>query len=94
MKSPKRAFWAGGTVAAAIILPPMVLGMLSIYAGKTGASLWLLTPFALDAIQYASTTLILTTLLAQFSFFGFLNFQLTRQLKKVGESASKALLKS
>jgi len=94
MKSQKRAIWAGGTVAAAIILPPMVLGMLSIYAGKTGASLWLLTPFALDAIQYASTTLILTTLLAQFSFFGFLNFQLTRQLKKAGESASKALLKS
>ncbi|OCR02088.1 hypothetical protein BCD67_07860 [Oscillatoriales cyanobacterium USR001] len=94
MKSPKRAFWAGGTVAALIILPPMVLGMLSIYAGKTGASLWLLTPFALDAIQYASTSLIVSTLLGQFAFFGFLNFQLTRQLKKAGESASKALLKS
>jgi hypothetical protein len=94
MKSPKRAFWAGGTVAAAIILPPMVLGMLSIYAGQTGGSLWLLTPFALDVIQYASTSLIVSTLLAQFAFFGFLNFQLTRQLKKAGESASKALLKS
>jgi hypothetical protein len=94
MKSAKRAFWAGGTVAAAIILPPMVLGMLSIYAGKTGASLWLLTPFALDVIQYASTSLIVSTLLGQFAFFGFLNFQLTRQLKKAGESASKALLKS
>ena len=94
MKSQKRAIWAGGTVATAIILPPMVLVMLSIYAGKSGTSLWLLTPFALDAIPHASMTLILTTLLAQFSFFGFLNFQLNRQLKKVGESASKALLKS
>lgn len=94
MKTSKRAFWAAGTVAAAIILPPMILGVLSINPGENGGGLWLLTPFALDAIRYASINVIVSTLLAQFAFFGFLNFQLTRQLKKTGESASKALLKS
>ncbi|HLO52056.1 MAG TPA: hypothetical protein VK211_26875, partial [Kamptonema sp.] len=94
MKTSKRAFWAAGTVAAAIILPPMILGVLSINPGENGGGLWLLTPFALDAIRYASINVIVSTLLAQFAFFGFLNFQLTRQLKKAGESASKALLKS
>lgn len=94
MKTSKRSLWAGGTVAAGIILPPMILGVLSINPGENGGSLWLLTPFALDAIRYASINVIVSTLLAQFAFFGFLNLQLTRQLKKAGESASKALLKS
>lgn len=94
MKTSKRSLWAAGTVAAAIILPPMILGVLSINPGENGGGLWLLTPFTLYALKYASENLIVTTFLAQFAFFAFLNWQLTRQLKQAGESASKALLKN
>lgn len=92
MKTPKRALWAAGVAGSAIFLPPFILSVLSINPGSTGGSLWLLTAFPWSAINYASTTLVFQVLLVQWTVLGLLNWQLTKQLHKAGESASKALL--
>ncbi|MBE9125858.1 MULTISPECIES: ABC transporter permease [unclassified Coleofasciculus] len=92
MKTRKRGIWAIGTLAAAIGLPPFVLSVLSIYPGQEGGGLWLFTAFAWDnVIQHASATLLFQTLLIQVGILSVLNWQLTRQLQRLGESASKAL---
>ncbi len=92
MKTPKRAIWATGTLIAVISLPPIILTVLSIYPGQNGGGLWLLTAFPWsNVMQYASPILILQAILIQVGVLGVLNWQLTRQLGRAGESASKAL---
>ncbi|MGH7999480.1 MAG: ABC transporter permease [Brasilonema sp.] len=91
MKTPKRAFWAFATAATAMFLPPMLLGMLGIHTYKI-IILWLLTSFSWVAISEAETRTIFMALLAQLSILALLNFQLIRQAKLAGESATKALL--
>jgi len=91
MKTSKRSLWAIGTVAAVMFLPPMILQLLTIYPSKN-ATLWLFSSFPWAGVIYASTTTIFMALLAEFSVLALLNFQLTRQVKLAGESATKALL--
>lgn len=91
MKTPKRAFWAIGTVTAAIFLPPMLLGILGIHAYKNPI-LWLLTSYSWTGISEAGTTTSFMAFLGQLSILALLTFQLTRQAKLAGESATKALL--
>ncbi|NMG09280.1 ABC transporter permease subunit [Brasilonema sp. UFV-L1] len=91
MKTPKRAFWAFGTTTTAMFLPPILFGVLGISAYNT-QSLWLLTSFSWMGISEAATTTIFMALLAQLSILALLNFQLIRQARLVGESATKALL--
>ncbi|WYL94762.1 MAG: ABC transporter permease subunit [Gloeotrichia echinulata IR180] len=91
MKNSKRAFWAIGTVAAAMFLPALILQLLGIYPSKH-ATVWLFSTFPWEAIQYSATTTIFMALLADFTVLALLNFQLTRQIKLAGESATKALL--
>lgn len=92
MKTPKRALWAAGVAGSAIFLPPFILSVLSVNPGSHGGSLWLLTAFSWGAVKYASETLVFQVLLVQWTCLGLLNWQLSKQLRKAGESASKALL--
>jgi hypothetical protein len=55
---------------------------------------WLISPFPAVALQYASITTIFSVILAEWGILALLSLQLTRQLRKIGESASKAMLTS
>ncbi|WP_026082288.1 ABC transporter permease subunit [Mastigocladopsis repens] len=91
MKTPKRSFWTFGTLAAAIFLPLMILQILGISAYKTHI-LWLFSSFLWMGVPEASMTTIFMTFVGELSIIALLTFQLTRQVKLVGESATKALL--
>ena len=93
MKTNKRAIWAAGTVVAANVLPPSILMLLSLYPDSAGkwVGLWLFTTAPWDALKYVSAMLVIQALLVQWSILGLLNWQLTRQLRRIGESESKAL---
>ncbi|ABA22573.1 conserved hypothetical protein [Trichormus variabilis ATCC 29413] len=96
MKNEQRLFWANGMVGTVIILPPIVLAMLFSNPGNQ-PFLWLLSVAAPIIILYPSTGYIPTmtaflALLGHGGILGLLMFQITRQLKKSGESATKALL--
>jgi len=90
LKTPKRSFWAIGTIGAVTFLPPMILEVLGISWKYPNAWLFSIYPWA--AIQYSGATTIFMAFLAQFSVLALLNFQLTKQVRLAGESATKALL--
>ncbi|MFP4103505.1 ABC transporter permease, partial [Coleofasciculus sp.] len=93
MKTPKRGIWATGIVVATIVLPPTLLSVLSIYPGQNWGGLWLFTAFPWDYVmRHASIGLVLQAFLVQVIILGGLNWQLRRQLRLAGESATKALL--
>jgi len=93
MKTSKRGIWATGIVVAAIVLPPTLLSVLSIFPGQSWGGLWLFTAFPWDYVmRHASVGLVLQAFLIQVIILGGLNWQLTRQLRRAGESATKALL--
>ncbi|WP_315790299.1 ABC transporter permease subunit [Fischerella sp. JS2] len=91
MKTSKPSVWAIGTVAAAMFLPPMFLGMLNLNP-ETHSTLWLLSSFPWAGLEYATTTTVFVALLGELSVLVLLNLQLKRQIKIAGESAIKALL--
>ncbi|MEH2137073.1 ABC transporter permease subunit [Nostoc sp.] len=91
LKTPKRSFWAIGTLGTAMFLPSLILGLLGI-SSSAYPTVWLFSTFPWAAIEYASATTIFMAFLAQLSVLALLNFKLTRQVKLVGESATKALL--
>lgn len=97
MKAQNRIFWAIGTIGAALLLPPVILGVLSIQPGTTAGFLWFFTAGAPIVVLsppggYISSMMLWLAILGQWSVFALLNFQLTRQLRVAGESATKALL--
>ncbi len=89
MKTPKRAIWAAGTVMGLIILPPIVFAFLSL---DSQSPVWLLSGFPWVSIEYAGAGTVLMAIVGQSLGLVLLNVQLTRQLRKAGESATKALL--
>ena len=89
MKTPKRAIWAAGTVMGLIILPPLVFAFLSL---SSDSAAWLLSGFPWVSIEHAGATTVLMAIVGQSLGLVLLNVQLTRQLRKAGESATKALL--
>jgi hypothetical protein len=91
MKNPKRYVWAVGTIAVAMFLPSIILSILSISPSKHPI-LWLFSTFPWAAIEYTQTTTIFMALLAELTVVALLNFQLNRQIRVLGESATKALL--
>ncbi|MEH2162138.1 MAG: ABC transporter permease [Nostoc sp.] len=91
LKTPKRSFWAVGTIGAVTFLPPMILEFIGISSWKY-PTIWLFSTFPWAAIEHTSATTIFMALLAQLSVLTLLNFQLTRQVRLAGESATKALL--
>lgn len=91
LKTSKRSFWAIGTLGAVMFLPPMILEFIGISSWKH-SSIWLFSTFPWAVIEYVGATTIFMALLAQLSVLALLNFQLTRQVRLAGESATKALL--
>ncbi|MDZ8222026.1 ABC transporter permease subunit [Nostoc sp. ChiVER01] len=91
LKTPKRSFWAIGTIGVVSFLPPMILGFLGISSSKY-PTVWLFSTFPWAAIQYSGATTIFMAFLAELSVLALLNFQLTKQVRLAGESATKALL--
>ncbi|MGH1395659.1 MAG: hypothetical protein ACRAVC_16770 [Trichormus sp.] len=95
MKNGQRLFWTNGILGAVIILPVFALAILFSYPEKH-TLLWLLSVAApLIALHPPSGVSLITLLLAimgHAGILGLLLFQMTRQLKKVGESATKQLL--
>jgi hypothetical protein len=90
MKTNKRSLWATGTIAALLVLPPMIIGVLSIDTTKT-LPLGCFQPLPWVGIEHATTTTMFMALLGEWGVLVLLNLQLTRQLRRAGESASKAL---
>ncbi|MBG1258668.1 ABC transporter permease subunit [Nostoc commune] len=91
LKTPKRSFWAIGTISAVTFIPPITLEFLDISLWKH-PTIWLFSTFPWAAIQYSGATTIFMALLAQLSVLALLNFQLIKQVRLAGESATKALL--
>jgi hypothetical protein len=94
-KNRNREIWAAGTVASAILLPPLILQILSLSPGEYPI-LWLSSIFAgfwSSSPYIGSGNTILFSILSQWSVLVLLNLKLRSQLKLAGESASKALLK-
>jgi hypothetical protein len=91
LKTPKRSFWAIGTISAVMFLPAIVLECIGMSSWKYPA-IWLFSTFPWSAIQYSGATTIFMAFITQLSVLALLNFQLTRQVRLAGESATKALL--
>ncbi|MFW9258165.1 ABC transporter permease subunit [Nostoc sp. CALU 546] len=91
LKTPKRSFWAIGTISAVTFLPPMILEFIGMSSWKH-PTVWLFSTFPWAAIEYSGATTIFMALLAELTVLALLNFQLTRQVRLAGESATKALL--
>ncbi|MDF5708637.1 MAG: ABC transporter permease [Nostoc sp. S4] len=91
LKTPKRSFWAIGTIGAVMFLPPMILEFIGMSSEKN-PTIWLFSTFPWAAIQYSEATTIFIAFIAQLSVLALLNFQLTKQVRLAGESATKALL--
>ncbi|MBD2517775.1 ABC transporter permease [Nostoc sp. FACHB-973] len=91
LKTPKRSFWAIGTIGGVMFLPPMILEFIGMSSWKH-PTIWLFSTFPWSAIQYSGATTIFMAFLAQLSVLTLLNFQLTKQVRLAGESATKALL--
>jgi hypothetical protein len=92
MKSQKRTIWASATVTAMIFLP---LGMLALFASanyQKFAEIGLFSLASVWAVEHVSKTTICLSLLGQWLGIAAINFQITRQLQKTGESSSKALM--
>lgn len=90
MRTQKQPLWVIGTLGTVILLPIVILGLLSPEPHKI-PGLWLFTPFAWTSIEYASASTVFLALLGQLSVLTLFTLQMTRQLKRAGESASKAL---
>lgn len=90
MRTQKQTLWVICTIGTVILLPLVTTSLLSPIP-SSNSGLWLFTPFAWAGIKSASATTVFLSLLVQWSILTLLTLQITRQLRKAGESASKAL---
>jgi hypothetical protein len=95
VKTQKPAVWAVGSVAAAALLPPIIFNLLSARPDYQPA-VWLFSAFpafwSWEALKEAPAATVFAVFVAQWLVLLLLSVQLTRKLRKAGESASKALL--
>jgi hypothetical protein len=91
MKVQKRASFAAATVGGLIVLPPIIFGLLSVYPSENAAA-WLFSAFPWASVEFATASSVLVAIVGQSLAFTLLSLQLTRQLRKAGESATKAPL--
>ncbi|MBD2435357.1 hypothetical protein [Nostoc sp. FACHB-110] len=96
MKTEQRILWAAGILVAVIVLPNIIF--LVLFSSPANNSfVWLFSVLAPLVVLFYSgehNSLVepLLAILGHFAILGFLILQLTRKLKKAGESATKALL--
>ncbi|WP_036531946.1 hypothetical protein [Neosynechococcus sphagnicola] len=93
LKTSKRLVWAAATLGGLVILPPILLGMLSLYPTNAG-TLWLLTAFPFPAWQHVARSTIVLEWLGQMVLLIWLLGQTTRQLHQLGASPLAARLPS
>lgn len=86
----KTALWIAGTFGAIEILPVIVLNLLRYNTDKV-LILWLFTPYAWVSVKFVNQANILFAILMQWSLLGLCTLQMVRDIKKIGESTSKAL---
>ena len=94
MKTQKRSLWATATVAALNVLPLIILVVLLRIDTYKNPTLWLFSTLPWVGIEHATTTTMFMALLSEWAVLVLLNLQLTRQLRRAGESASKTLFAS
>lgn len=96
MKNEQRLFWANGMLGSVIILPPIVLALL--FSNPSNLPLlWLFSVVSPLIVLYLPTGEIqlmtmFFALLGHAAILSLSLFEVTLQLKKFGESATKALL--
>ncbi len=90
MQTRQQGLWIIGVLSAVTILPPLTLGLLSVDI-VSEPTLWLFTVFAFTAIENAGAFSIFLALLGQLTILTLCSVQITRQLKKAGESNSIGL---
>lgn len=91
--SPRRTVWAASLIIVAITLPPIVFGFLGILPDSyAGAPFWLFTAFPWVAAEKILGGTLAFAGLTHGLAIVLLNLQFVRQLRRLGESASKALL--
>jgi len=86
----KPALWITGTFGIITILPVIVINLLARNSDET-PMLWLFTPYAWAVTKLASQVNILFAILIQWTILGLCTLQMRHDIKKLGESASKAL---
>lgn len=91
-KSQKRTVWVGGAIATLITLPQLSLIVLRIFPNDL-AWPWFFSAFPILAVQHQISFLpLLLSILGQWTALSLISFQMSRQLRKLGESSTKALL--
>ena len=92
MKTPKRALWATGSIVAILSLPPIMLTIWGIDPYDNPIP-WLFSSFPWIGMGIKNaTSMMALALLTECLIWGLLTFQLIRQLRKAGESATQSLL--
>ena len=93
MKVKKPVIWATAILSGLIVLPPVALLLASITPDKF-PNLWLFSTFPWISLPYkfAPTTPMLIAIIAQWSVSILVTLQLTRKIRKLGESNSQKLL--
>lgn len=93
MKSQKRAVLSAGAVGLLLAVPPLMIGFLTQGRGTyAGSDLWLFSAFPWVSIKETSVITAFLAVIGQSLATGLLSLQLTRKLRKAGESSTKALL--
>jgi hypothetical protein len=92
MKNSRRTLWAIGIVSSLVILPPIILSMVGMNP-REHSFVWMLTSFPFYYVDAYSTPVMLFALSCQILVLALLHLQLSRTIKFLGESATKALLR-
>jgi hypothetical protein len=91
LKLPKRASWAAVSVGILVFVPPSVFSLLSRYPTQQ-PEVWLFSALPWLGVEEASASAVLFAAITQSLATVLLSLQLTKQLRKAGESSTKALL--
>lgn len=92
MKNQKRTVWTGATVTTLMFFP---LGIMTLFGSGEPAKTAIFGLFSVAsiwAVDYVSTTAICLSVLGQWLAIVAVSFQMTKQLRKTGESETQALL--
>ena len=93
MKNGRRLLWTNVILAAVMIVPPVLLAMLFRDSAHSSLLFSVLAPVVIISSETAAITKAIA-IMGHIAIFGLLLWQINRQLKTLGESATKALLKS
>ncbi|MCU0535502.1 MAG: hypothetical protein MUD14_16555 [Hydrococcus sp. Prado102] len=92
MKSQKRTVWASTIITAMIFFP---LGIMTLFGSSEPARTAIFGLFSVAsvwAVEYTSMTAVCLSILGQWLAIALVSFQMTRQLRKAGQSETQALL--